>query len=178
MDETRTIALEQNIKKTIISKLPSKKRAITNTNKWIMNEINSSYEHQLQYLQNIFEDNTENNSTQCSLIIQNINQKINGYRHQDELKNKYDINKFINFKYVICLLIESNLQCYYCKNEIKLLYEFIREPTQWSLDRIDNNFGHNFENLFVTCLSCNLKRRTMYHERYAFTKQLKIDKIN
>jgi len=54
----------------------------------------------------------------------------------------------------------------------------VREQCQWSLDRIDNNYGHNYDNLFVTCLSCNLRRKTMYHERYEFTKQLTISKIN
>ena len=76
------------------------------------------------------------------------------------------------------LLIDSELKCHYCKKEIKLLYEMVREQCQWSLDRIDNNYGHNYDNLFVTCLSCNLRRKTMYHERYEFTKQLTISKIN
>ena len=47
---------------------------------------------------------------------------------------------------------------------------------QWSLERIENQYGHNKENVEIACLSCNLGRRTMYHERYLFTKQLEIIK--
>ena len=43
---------------------------------------------------------------------------------------------------------------------------------QWTLERIDNGMGHNKDNVEIACLLCNLRRRTMYHERYVFTKQM------
>ena len=52
----------------------------------------------------------------------------------------------------------------------------MREEKQWSVERIDNNFGHNKENVTIACLECNLRRKTMYHERFKFTKQLTIVK--
>jgi len=57
-----------------------------------------------------------------------------------------------------------------------VLYKSVREPKQWSVERINNDYGHNKNNVTIACLSCNLSRRTMYHERYRFTKQLIIDK--
>ena len=47
---------------------------------------------------------------------------------------------------------------------------------QWSLDRIDNNIGHNVGNLVIACLECNLKRRRRTDEKFLFTKQLNIVK--
>jgi hypothetical protein len=150
---------------------------ITSSQKWNNTYDDTMVSQQLIFLGEILSENIVHKDP-CSLIIQNINQKISGYKHQDEVKKIYDEEKFINFNYVLKLLIDSGLLCYYCKNGIKLFYELVREPCQWSLDRIDNKFGHNRENLFVSCLSCNLRRKTMYHERFAFTKQMKIDKIN
>ena len=57
-----------------------------------------------------------------------------------------------------------------------LLYEKLREPRQWTLERLDNNYGHNKGNLEISCLKCNIDRKTMYHERFMFTKELKIIK--
>jgi hypothetical protein len=57
-----------------------------------------------------------------------------------------------------------------------LFYENVREPKQWSLERIDNKEGHNYGNVEIACLSCNIGRRTMYQDRFIFTKQLSIIK--
>jgi hypothetical protein len=73
-------------------------------------------------------------------------------------------------------MIESKNQCYYCKEDVQVLYENVREPKQWTLDRINNKMGHNHGNLLIACLNCNLRRRTMHTERYVFTKQLNIVK--
>ena len=69
-----------------------------------------------------------------------------------------------------------NLNCFYCLEPVYIWYEIAREPKQWTVERIDNKFGHNIGNIEIACLSCNLKRRCMYHERYIFTKQIKIVK--
>lgn len=176
MENIKSITYSQSNTVSAI-KPPAKKRAIVGSQKWDTNCHNITTEQELNYLGEIISENICNKG-QCSLIVQNINQKITGYKYQDECKQKYDEKNFITFKYVVQLLVDSKLICYYCKKAMKLLYELVREPCQWSLDRIDNTIGHNCENLFVSCLSCNLKRKTMYHERYAFTKQLKIDKVN
>ena len=109
-------------------------------------------------------------------MIQQIQSKITGYKSQDLTKKIYELDKFVNLPFTTSLLIQSNLKCYYCKDDVKVLYEHVREPKQWTLERICNDFGHNMGNVEIACLSCNLKRRTMYHERFIFTKQLNIIK--
>jgi hypothetical protein len=109
-------------------------------------------------------------------MMQQIQCKLNGYKSQDQKKKIYDCDQIINLESTIQLLIKSKLNCYYCKGLVKVLYEHVREPKQWTLERINNDFGHNIGNLEIACLSCNLSRRTMYHERFIFTKQLVIVK--
>ncbi len=59
-----------------------------------------------------------------------------------------------------------------------LLYDITRESKQWSVDRIDNDLGHNINNYHLACLDCNLKRRRRTDEKFLFTKQLNIIKQN
>jgi hypothetical protein len=108
-------------------------------------------------------------------IQRQINYKIHSYRSQDLKKSLYDKSQFVDNKYVIELLREKQLLCFYCRESVNLLYNNVRDGKQWTLDRIDNSIGHNKGNVEIACLTCNLRRRTMYHERYV-TKQMKIVK--
>ena len=49
-----------------------------------------------------------------------------------------------------------------------------RENYQWTLDRIDNDQGHNIDNILISCLECNLKRRCRSKDKFLMGKQLKI----
>ena len=53
-----------------------------------------------------------------------------------------------------------------------------REMKQWSVDRIDNNKGHNSDNFHIACLKCNLTRRRQNDDKFLYTKQLHIVKHN
>ena len=57
-----------------------------------------------------------------------------------------------------------------------LLYDIVREAKQWTLDRINNDIGHNIDNVLISCLECNLKRRRTNKDAFLFTKQLVIVK--
>lgn len=98
--------------------------------------------------------------------------KISGYKSQDMKKGIYDDAKFVRFDNVVTLMAERKMSCFYCKKQALLFYEYSRDCDQWTLERIDNARGHNVDNVEIACLNCNLRRRTMYHERYVFTKQM------
>lgn len=98
--------------------------------------------------------------------------KISGYKSQDMKKGIYDDAKFVRFDDVVALMAERKMSCFYCKKQALLFYEYSRDCDQWTLERIDNARGHNIDNVEIACLNCNLRRRTMYHERYVFTKQM------
>jgi len=111
------------------------------------------------------------------LLLTHLRTKQSGYKSQDKIKKIYDPSRFIQIQDIIHLLFASNLSCFYCKKWTTLFYENVREPRQWSLERLSNKEGHNKDNVVIACLECNMRRRTMYHERYIATKQLKVNKL-
>jgi hypothetical protein len=107
----------------------------------------------------------------------NLSKKLQGYKSQDKKFEIYSEYHFIKPDEVTQKLQECNNTCYYCKESVCLQY-VARDPKQWTLDRIDNRIGHNTSNVLISCLACNLKRRNRTVEKFLFTKQLKIIKMN
>ena len=134
-------------------------------------DISLLLSEQNTHLQNLI--NHENNNI-TSLLEKQIKRKISSYKSQDINKKRYEEDKFISFQEVIFLMNQEEIKCYYCKCFMFILYEFARENKQWSLDRIDNDLGHNKDNIVLSCLECNLKKRKIRKESFLFTKNLKI----
>lgn len=169
MDNTKIIKLdlkknEKNEKKELI------KKKITYSKKWesTINDSDLNIEEQKFLLSRKGEVET--------ILLKEIQTKIDGYANQDKKKKIFDKNYFVDMSYVIHLLDSSEYLCFYCREPIKILYETSRDSKQWTLERINNNFGHNKKNVEISCLSCNIRRRTMYYEKYLFTKQIKFVK--
>ena len=99
-----------------------------------------------------------------------INKKINGYKQQD-IKKKREITDIICFDDTIEKLLSCKLTCYYCSLPVYIIYDYIRQDDQWSLERINNKEPHTRENVEVACLKCNLKRRVMDNKRFSFSKK-------
>ena len=110
------------------------------------------------------------------IIERDIKKKINGYKCQDLKKNMYSREEFIDYEVLIQKLVESKLNCFYCNNKCYLIYDKVRQQNQWTLDRINNDYGHNKNNLVISCLKCNLQRRNIDKDKFLFTKQMKIKK--
>ena len=110
-------------------------------------------------------------------IKSEISRKISGYKNQDVKKEIYDKNLLINANNIIEKLVSCKLKCYYCCNNVKILYKMVRDEQQWTLDRIDNDKCHSDENTVISCLKCNLQRRVKNSDDFVFTKQLKISKV-
>lgn len=153
-----------------------KKREVSK--KWSFDEDNFNYDKQMKLIIDISKMNLENNIDDeiTKIAIQEINKKICSYKHQDIIKKKLDMDLFIDFNCIIDKMIECELKCRYCICEMSVLYDRTREMKQWSVDRIDNDKGHNKDNFHLACLDCNLKRRRRTDEKFLFTKQLNIVK--
>ena len=181
-NEQKTINITGTNNKYHINKLikerktEPKRREVSK--KWSFPEEYFNYDKQMKIINDISVKNLENNFDDeiTQIVIQEMNKKISGYKHQDILKKKLDIDAFIDFNCVIHKMIECELKCRYCKCEMAVLYDITREMKQWSVDRIDNDKGHNKENFHLACLDCNLKRRRRTDENFLFTKQLSIVK--
>jgi hypothetical protein len=59
-----------------------------------------------------------------------------------------------------------------------IMYKFVREPTQWTIDRIDNIKGHNKNNIVLACLKCNLSRKCRSEQSFKMTKQMNLVLLN
>jgi len=117
------------------------------------------------------------NEKMQSLLKSELNHKIQGYKGQDLKKEIHNMDTLINLQDVLLKLDESNLTCYYCSKPILVLYKNVREPLQWTLDRLDNALSHTKDNTCISCLKCNLQRRVMDVDKFTFTKKLKINKL-
>jgi len=150
-----------------------KDRVVTREKKWTLYDNDYNSEFQLSILK---EADISNNI--YKLMCCEIKRKIAGYKSQDLKKNKYSENDFIDIDFIKETILKNELKCYYCCTDVYVLYKSVREPKQWSVERMDNNYGHNKNNITIACLECNLKRKTIYHERFRFTKQLTIKKMD
>jgi len=154
------------IKKVTEKKAPPKKRVLVES--WNLDPVYYTHEMQLSIL---------HKQTDFSLFFQQIERKIQGYKHQDVEKKMFDSSKFVNLEYVLNLLSDSQMQCYSCKEKVFVLYEMARENCQRTLDRIDNAVGHNIENVLISCLECNLKRRCRSKDKFLMGKQMQILRV-
>jgi hypothetical protein len=133
-----------------------------------------SYDDQLNLINDLDETNVDDAS---NAIFREINKKISGYKQQDKKKGVYDETSFIELVDVIEKLRECELHCHYCKQEMLILYDMSRESRQWSVDRIDNDKGHNMGNYHLACLECNLKRRRTNDEKFLMSKSFTFHKL-
>ena len=184
-EETKTIIFEPKptsitTTKKNIEKREKRKRIITETDKWqdyfVNKETDFNKDSQLQLLSSLSSLKDSDSDKKIHFLREQIRQKIYNYYSQDMKKQLYNAENFITLEYILQKLNDCNLDCFYCREPVFLWYEIAREPKQWTVERIDNKIGHDIGNIEIACLSCNLKRRCMYHERYVFTKQMRIVK--
>jgi len=159
------------IKKMIEERKPRKRIVCEN---WNIKPEFFEHENQIIVLNNIFNEKDPTETTQ--IIKREIETKINNYKKQDIERKIWNPELFVNFKQILEMLFISKMKCYYCNSKVFILYEMVREESQWTLDRINNELGHNHGNLLISCLKCNLKRRNQNSKAFLFTKNMKIIK--
>lgn len=154
--------------KTIIYKDNNHKKNV------IISEELYNQENHYEYIQKIYENIY---FTHHKYIHKELKKKYNSYIQQDKNKKKYDSEQHITYEQLIEKLYESKLLCYYCNKNVDLIYRDKINRTQWSLERFDNNIGHYNQNTCISCLDCNLKRRTSNYQYYKEFKTITIKKI-
>ena len=180
MSDLKTITIKipnKQLTKNLIEKHKNnKEKKRVESEKWTFNQEEYQYENQIKIIKDILNKNYNYSDDVSKIMLQQISKKIYGYKQQDTIKKIFNELNFINIQSIINKMIECELKCYYCCKEMLVLYDISREMNQWSVDRIDNDKGHNLDNYYLACLECNLKRRRRNDAKFLFTKQLKLVK--
>lgn len=184
MDNSQTKSIlynyvtEKSKQKLINERIKEKNKKRVEAEHWNFEFENYDYINQIKMINNIFKNNYRHNDDVSKIAIQQINRKIYGYKQQDIIKKLYNKSEFITLQSVIDKMVNCELKCYYCNCEMNVLYDISREMKQWTVDRINNDLGHNLTNYYLACLECNLKRRRRSDDKFLFTKQMKLVKLN
>tara|TARA_Y100001935_G_C17245156_1_gene477905 strand:- start:86 stop:577 length:492 start_codon:yes stop_codon:yes gene_type:complete len=144
----------------------------TNDNFNNLNPILFEHNFQIKCINNIYFDISFQYK---DLFCKEIKKKINGYKSQDKKKfinNDYNNINLISFNDIVEKLVKSKLSCYYCSNKIFIIYKFIRDDNQFTLDRLNNCDIHTNNNTIVSCYKCNIKRRNQNSEKFKLSKNL------
>lgn len=172
-------SVENNISNTC-STVSSCKKVFTKPNelkrtpseKWNLPEHCFTYAYQFCEISKLYLNMEDDNVEHRSIIIKELTSKVSGYKRQDIEKKIFQKDLFISLESVIEKLLCSKMKCYYCKQSCELLYKNMYSKKQWTLDRIDNDIGHNADNVVISCLECNLKKGTMDSHRFKYGKQI------
>jgi hypothetical protein len=164
-------------KQLIKEHLKEKNRKRVECENWNFDVEHYQYNNQNKMIKDILANNYNYTDNVSKIVIQQINRKIYGYKQQDIIKKLFNKNDFITFESVINKMVDCELKCYYCSCEMNVLYDISREMKQWTVDRINNDLGHNLTNFYLACLECNLKRRRRSDDKFLFTKQMKLVKL-
>lgn len=176
-NETKSITYNGVVKKDLIkSSIKEKNKKRIESANWTFDLDYYDYDNQIKMIKNILNNNYNHVDKVSKIAVQQIHKKIYGYKQQDIIKKLFNADEFITFESIVDKMCQCDLKCYYCSSNMNVLYDISREMNQWTVDRINNDLGHNLTNYYLACLDCNLKRRRRSDEKFLFTKKLKIVK--
>lgn len=76
---------------------------------------------------------------------------------------------------IAMMMVGKRCKCFYCHSPYIVRYKNIHDPLQWSVDRIDNTKPHIKDNIVISCLRCNLRRRQREHREFYDCRNLVIE---
>jgi len=148
-----------------------RKQVIDIKDKKVEDTLNSK--SQLELLNRLY---LEEDYSGVTFMKKEVERKISSYKNQDVKKSKFNKEKFIKYEECLEKLVVSKLKCYYCRNDCLIYYRNKLENKQWTLDRINNDIGHEKDNVVISCYKCNVKRGRLDDKKFKFTKQLRVVK--
>ena len=99
------------------------------------------------------------NKSYCKLcgdaLVITIKNMVKNSKDSDIKYNRFDELNFINKLYVKNLIVHSNNKCYYCFCDLQYIKYDINLAT---IERINNDLGHNIGNCVIACRKCNFSR--------------------
>jgi len=80
---------------------------------------------------------------------------ISSSKQKDKKINIYDESEFIDYEYLFNLIDISNDECYYCECQLQYI-NFTNNLA--TIERLDNDIGHNKKNVVISCRTCNYSK--------------------
>tara|TARA_B110000967_G_C18741214_1_gene487833 strand:- start:283 stop:798 length:516 start_codon:yes stop_codon:yes gene_type:complete len=165
-----TIKGKHNQDKLFNASKPHKRDSVANIDKkWFERK------HQIELVNSLYLNITHQIE---KLGTDELKKKLRSYKVQDDKRSNYNEKLFVTSHGVLEQLVMCKLKCFYCECNLSLLYQDVRQNDQWTLDRIDNTLGHNYNNIVISCLKCNLKRRTMDMNTFKQYRVVNVKKQN
>lgn len=116
-------------------------------------------------------------SKQATWITREIERKLAGYLSQDKRKNR-NVTDPLSLSQLCDKFQKEDYRCHYCRELLSVIHRDTRSPTQWSLDRIDNDKPHDANNVVLACYACNVRRRRRSYHKFKESFSVKhFDKI-
>ena len=172
MQKKITITGKKNIDPINNTRTPTR----TQSESWNISDKMYASQRQIEYVNQLY---LGTEFTYKSICEKELYKKWYGYKRQDIDKGLFVESKLITIEQIYENLMLSKLKCYYCNEECLLLYKDVLAKRQWTLDRIDNQIGHNEDNVVICCLECNIKRGSMDCKRFKMGKSIrKVNKID
>jgi len=123
-----------------------------------MREKNKKY-----YEEQISEKNKKYNEDQklTNPLTTKIKRMVHNSIHCDVKYNRlYDPKDYIDEDFLHYVWNDQSQQCYHCNCEMTLDFNTQkRNPTQISIQRLNNDLPHIKINCVLSCLTCNVKRK-------------------
>ena len=129
----------------------------------------------------------------CKETQKTIIPKLQSYKEQDLKTERFNEEEFIKTDEITELFKTQNCKCKYCWNGLDPVNNLeckdatlteqllVRDKRVWTLDRINNNLGHNKGNCVLACLSCNTKRKdqnyNIFNRQQALIRYSKINPL-
>lgn len=120
---------------------------------------------------------TPDTSGSCSRVKSEINVKLRAYSSSDASRSLPG-GGVPSYEQICERMIQQKYRCYYCHSLFHVLYKNKRDPLQWSVDRIDNSKSHCQSNIVISCMSCNLRRRTRDSKEFYDCRNLQVEKTD
>jgi len=153
----------RNIQKKYADKNREYQKKYNEENRQKINERQKQYDEKhkkeiLEYKKKYNEEQKQVNP----LHIKFINM-IKGSKQSDKKSNRtYDEDEYITEDFLNELWVKQNEKCFYECCECKLTLEFntnFRNPTQISVQRLNNDIAHIKDNCVLSCLKCNVSHK-------------------
>jgi hypothetical protein len=154
---------------------PMEKRCVAST--WQLTAPDLTHDQHVDAVTALLLNEAATGST-CKEFRANVRRKLYGYRQQDAKKGRPDAAQCAVERDVYVALAACGFECFYCHAHVLVLYEYRRDGRQWTLDRVNNAASHTAENVVVSCLRCNLSRRTTNDSLFYNTKNLEIRMVD